>query len=65
VFVLREGEEIEWPDRSTDALFPADPAFAGMSYSKRYQEMMKRFISDNIYLRPDGSSPPRPTTQAA
>jgi hypothetical protein len=49
VFVLREDEETECLDRPTDALFPADPAFAGMSYSQRYQEMLRRFISDNIY----------------
>jgi Restriction endonuclease XhoI len=49
VFVLREDEETESPDRSIAALFPADPAFAGMSYSQRYQEMLRRFISDNIY----------------
>jgi hypothetical protein len=49
VFVLREDDETESPDRSIAALFPADPAFAGMSYSQRYQEMLRRFISDNIY----------------
>jgi hypothetical protein len=49
VFVLREDEETEQPDRPIDALFPADPAFRGMSYSQRYQEMLKRFIGDNIY----------------
>lgn len=49
VFVLREDEETEWPGRPIDALFPADPAFAGMSYSQRYQEMLKRLIGDNIY----------------
>lgn len=49
VFVLREDEETERRDRSIDALFPADRAFAGKSYSERYQEMLKRFISDNIY----------------
>ena len=49
VFVLREDEETECPDRPIDALFPADPAFVGMSYSQRYQEMLKRLIGDNIY----------------
>ena len=49
VFVLREDEETEWPNRPIDALFPADPAFTGMSYNQRYQEMLKRFIGDNIY----------------
>ena len=49
VFVLREDKETEGGNRPIDSLFPADPAFAGMSYSQRYQEMLKRFISDNIY----------------
>lgn len=49
VLVLREDEETEAPGRPIDALFPADPAFHGMSYSQRYQEMLKRFIGDNIY----------------
>ena len=49
VFVLREDEETERPDRPIDALFPADPAFKGMSYNQRYQEMLKRFMGDNIY----------------
>ncbi len=49
VFVLREDEETERPDRSVRALFPADPTFQGMSYNQRYQEMLKRFMSDNIY----------------
>jgi restriction endonuclease XhoI-like protein len=49
VFVLREDEETESPARPIDALFPADPAFEGMSYNQRYQEMLKRFMGDNIY----------------
>jgi len=49
VFVLREDDETEQPNRPIDALFPADPAFKGMSYNQRYQEMLKRFIGDNIY----------------
>jgi hypothetical protein len=49
VFVLREDEETEHPGRPTDALFPPDPTFSGMSYNQRYQEMLKRFIGDNIY----------------
>jgi hypothetical protein len=49
VFVLREDEETEWPNRPINALFPADPAFKGMSYNQRYQEMLKRFMGDNIY----------------
>jgi hypothetical protein len=49
VFVLREDEETELPNRPINALFPADPAFKGMSYNQRYQEMLKRFMGDNIY----------------
>ena len=49
VFVLREDEETEWPNRPINALFPADSAFRGMSYNQRYQEMLKRFMGDNIY----------------
>lgn len=49
VFVLREDEETEGPNRPIDALFPADPAFKGMSYNQRYQEMLRRFMRDNIY----------------
>jgi hypothetical protein len=49
VFVLREDKETERPNRRITALFPADPAFKGMSYNQRYQEMLKRFMGDNIY----------------
>jgi hypothetical protein len=49
VFVLREDAETERRERPIDALFPADPAFKGMSYSERYQEMLRRFLGDNIY----------------
>ncbi|WP_432948271.1 PaeR7I family type II restriction endonuclease [Kribbella sp. CA-253562] len=49
VFVLREDEETEQPNRPITALFPADPAFKGMSYNQRYQEMLRRFMGDNIY----------------
>jgi hypothetical protein len=49
VFVLREDSETEAPNRPINALFPADPAFKGMSYNERYQEMLKRFMGDNIY----------------
>lgn len=49
VFVLREDEETEKPDRAITALFPADPAFSGLSYNGRYQEMLRRFMGDNIY----------------
>ncbi|OXM72991.1 type II restriction endonuclease [Amycolatopsis sp. KNN50.9b] len=49
VFVLREDDETEQPNRPISALFPADPTFEGMSYNQRYQEMLKRFMGDNIY----------------
>lgn len=49
VFVLQEDEETEKRDRSVSALFEADPGFKGMSYSERYQEMLSRFIADDIY----------------
>jgi Restriction endonuclease XhoI len=49
VFVLREDKETEKPNRRTNALFPAGPAFRGMSYNQRYQEMLRRFMGDNIY----------------
>ncbi|MCV7100900.1 MULTISPECIES: PaeR7I family type II restriction endonuclease [Mycobacterium] len=49
VLVLREDAETEQPNRSTEALFPTDPVFKGMSYNQRYQEMLRRFMGDNIY----------------
>ncbi|MEV0581293.1 PaeR7I family type II restriction endonuclease [Nonomuraea sp. NPDC050310] len=49
VFVLQETAETEQKNRSTKALFPTDPEFKGMSYNERYQEMVKRFIGENIY----------------
>lgn len=49
VFVLREDEETETTNRPTTALFPSDDAFQGMSYNERYQEMLRRFMGDNIY----------------
>jgi len=49
VFVLREDDETEEPDRSINALFPADPAFRGFSYNQRYQEMIRRFLGENVY----------------
>lgn len=49
VFVLREDKETEKPNRATKALFPVDSAFNGMSYNQRYQEMLRRFMGDNIY----------------
>lgn len=49
VLILREDKETEKQGRHTNGLFDADPAFKGMSYSQRYQEMLKRFMADNIY----------------
>ena len=49
VFVLREDTETEIPNRPIAALFAADEAFRGLSYNQRYQEMLRRFIGDNIY----------------
>jgi hypothetical protein len=49
VFILREDDETEMPNRSTDGLFAVDPSFIGMSYNQRYQEMVSRFVGDNIY----------------
>lgn len=49
VFVLREDPETEKKDRDVRALFPTDPVFTGMSYNERYQEMLTRFMGDNIY----------------
>lgn len=49
VFVLREDAETEKPDRAITALFAADNAFKGLSYNGRYQEMLRRFMGDNIY----------------
>lgn len=49
VFVLREDAETEKPNRAITALFPADNAFKGLSYNGRYQEMLRRFMGDNVY----------------
>lgn len=49
VFVLREDAETEKPNRSINSLFPADAAYQGLSYNRRYQEMLRRFIGDNVY----------------
>jgi hypothetical protein len=49
VFVLREDEETEHLDRKIVAQFPVDPAFNGLSYSQRYQEMVRRFLSEDVY----------------
>ncbi|MFE1945198.1 PaeR7I family type II restriction endonuclease [Streptomyces massasporeus] len=49
VFVLREDDETEKPNRSIKAEFPVDQAFDGLSYNQRYQEMLRRFMGDNVY----------------
>lgn len=49
VFVLQETTETEQKNRSAEALFATDPIFKGMSYSERYQEMVKRFIGERVY----------------
>lgn len=49
VFILQETNETEQKNRSTAALFPTDPVFDGMSYNERYQEMVRRFLGENIY----------------
>jgi hypothetical protein len=49
VFVLQESAETEVIGRDMKALFPTDPVFVGKSYNQRYQEMLRRFIGDNIY----------------
>jgi hypothetical protein len=49
IFVLREDDETEEPDRSCNALFPVDPHFRGLSYNQRYQEMMRRLLDENVY----------------
>jgi hypothetical protein len=64
VFVLQESAETEVLGRDVKALFPTDSVFAGKSYNQRYQEMIRRFIGDNIYqagwflttpIEPDGT----------
>ncbi|MEU8052212.1 PaeR7I family type II restriction endonuclease [Micromonospora haikouensis] len=49
VFVLEETEETERPGRDLRSLFPVDPTFVGMSPNQRYQEMISRFVGDNVY----------------
>jgi len=49
VLILREDDETERPNRPVGALFSVDEAFRGMSYNERYQEMLRRFMGDNIY----------------
>lgn len=49
VFVLAETTETETVPREPKMLFPTDPAFRGLTYNQRYQEMLRRFVGDNIY----------------
>jgi type II restriction enzyme len=49
VFVLAETAETESSPREPKMLFPSDPAFRNITYNQRYQEMLRRFIGDNIY----------------
>ncbi|MER6027351.1 PaeR7I family type II restriction endonuclease [Streptomyces sp. NPDC001851] len=49
IFVLEETPDTEKPGRETRALFKTDSVFEGLSYNQRYQEMMRRFISENVY----------------
>lgn len=49
VFVLEETEETERPGRDLNAVFPVDQTFIGMSPNQRYQEMISRFVGDNVY----------------
>ncbi|WP_439943439.1 PaeR7I family type II restriction endonuclease [Streptomyces sp. BBFR115] len=49
VFVLEETEETEKSSRQCHALFETDPIFKGMSYTQRYQEMISRFVGENVY----------------
>lgn len=48
VFVLQESTETERSPR-IKTLFQHDGAFDGLSYSQRYQLMIKRFLNHNIY----------------
>jgi hypothetical protein len=49
VFILQESDETERPLRAARTLFPVDPVFNGLSYSQRYQTMIKRFFNHHIY----------------
>lgn len=49
VFVLAEDAETEKKNRSTRALYQIDGAFLGTSYNERYQEMVRRFVSEKVY----------------
>ncbi|OZV76715.1 hypothetical protein CA850_26185 [Micromonospora echinospora] len=49
VFILAETAETESVPREPTMLFPGDPAFRDTTYNQRYQEMLRRFIGDNIY----------------
>ncbi|MFF5171747.1 PaeR7I family type II restriction endonuclease [Micromonospora sp. NPDC000089] len=49
VFILAETTETETVPREPTMLYPCDPAFHKVTYNQRYQEMLRRFIGDNIY----------------
>lgn len=49
VLVLREDFETEVYNRDISALFTVDEHYRGLSYNQRYQMMISRFVSDNIY----------------
>jgi hypothetical protein len=49
VFVLQETTETERPAKDSEALFPIDRNFRGRSYNERYQMMIDRFLSAQIY----------------
>jgi Restriction endonuclease XhoI len=49
VFVLQEDDETEKRRGPIRTLFQHDPEFDGLSYNQRYQMMIKRFISHEIY----------------
>lgn len=49
VLILQETPCTESPLNNRSTLFPVDPAFEGASYSQRYQVMLGRFISENLY----------------
>jgi hypothetical protein len=48
VLVLQEDDETE-KSRKIRTLFPHDREFDGLSYNQRYQTMIKRFISHEVY----------------
>jgi hypothetical protein len=49
VFILQEDKETTKKNRNTSAKFKVDPAYVGMSYEDRYQEMIRRFLLHKVY----------------